>query len=308
VDQKEAAPNPSFRMNYHTSVLLEEVVSHLQPRAGGLYVDATVGGGGHTAALLRASAPDGRVIGLDWDDEALATSRERLREWGDRLELVASDFGQLQDVLTAGRVTEVDGVLFDLGVSSRHLDEPSRGFSFLRDGPLDMRMSPRTTITARELLATASAEELVRILAEYGEERRARAIARRIEFERERQPLETTTQLARLVERVLGPQRGRIHPATRTFQALRIAVNDELGQLRRGLAAAVAVLKPGGRVAVISFHSLEDRIVKWFFRGEAGKETPTLRIVTKKPVVPGDEEMNANPRARSAKLRVAEKL
>jgi 16S rRNA (cytosine1402-N4)-methyltransferase len=295
-------------MNYHTSVLLEEVVSHLQPRAGGLYVDATVGGGGHTAALLRASAPDGRVIGLDWDDEALATSRERLREWGDRLELVASDFGQLQDVLTAGRVTEVDGVLFDLGVSSRHLDEPSRGFSFLRDGPLDMRMSPRTTITARELLATASAEELVRILAEYGEERRARAIARRIEFERERQPLETTTQLARLVERVLGPQRGRIHPATRTFQALRIAVNDELGQLRRGLAAAVAVLKPGGRVAVISFHSLEDRIVKWFFRGEAGKETPTLRIVTKKPVVPGDEEMNANPRARSAKLRVAEKL
>lgn len=296
-------------MNYHTSVMLAEVVSHLQPRAGGLYVDATVGGGGHTEALLRASAPDGRVIGLDWDGEAMAASRERLRGGDDRVQLVTADFGQLQNVLATAGVAGVDGVLFDLGVSSRQLDEPARGFSFLRDGPLDMRMSPQTAITARELLATARAEELVRILMEYGEERRARAIARRIVAERERQPLETTTQLARLVERVLGPQRGRrIHPATRVFQAVRIAVNDELGQLRRGLEAAVAVLKPGGRVAVISFHSLEDRIVKWFFRGEAGKETPTLRIVTKKPVVPGDEEMNANPRARSAKLRVAEKL
>jgi 16S rRNA (cytosine1402-N4)-methyltransferase len=296
-------------MNYHTSVMLEEVVSHLQPRAGGLYVDATVGGGGHTEALLRASAPDGRVIGLDWDDEAIAASRERLRGWGDRVELVAADFGQLQDVLTAAGVAGVDGVIFDLGVSSRQLDEPSRGFSFLRDGPLDMRMSLQTGTTARELLATASAEELVRIFAEYGEEHRARAIARRIVAERDRQPLETTSQLARLVERVSGPQRGRrIHPATRVFQALRIAVNRELEQLERGVAAAVAVLKPGGRVAVISFHSLEDRIVKWFFRGEAGKETPTLRIVTRKPVVPGDEEMNANPRARSAKLRVAEKI
>ena len=296
-------------MNYHTSVMLEEVVSHLQPRAGGLYVDATVGGGGHTEALLRASAPDGRVIGLDWDDEAIAASRERLRGWGDRVELVAADFGQLQDVLTTAGVAGVDGVIFDLGVSSRQLDEPSRGFSFLRDGPLDMRMSLQTGTTARELLATASAEELVRIFAEYGEEHRARAIARRIVAERDRQPLETTSQLARLVERVSGPQRGRrIHPATRVFQALRIAVNRELEQLERGVAAAVAVLKPGGRVAVISFHSLEDRIVKWFFRGEAGKETPTLRIVTRKPVVPGDEEMNANPRARSAKLRVAEKI
>jgi 16S rRNA (cytosine1402-N4)-methyltransferase len=296
-------------MNYHTSVMLEEVVSHLQPRAGGLYVDATVGGGGHTEALLRASAPDGRVIGLDWDDEAIAASRERLRGWGDRVELVAADFGQLQDVLTAAGVAGVDGVIFDLGVSSRQLDEPSRGFSFLRDGPLDMRMSPRTGTTARELLATASAEELVRIFVTYGEEHRARAIARRIVAERDRQPLETTSQLARLVERVSGPQRGRrIHPATRVFQALRIAVNRELEQLEQGVRAAVVVLKPGGRVAVISFHSLEDRIVKWFFRGEAGKETPTLRIVTKKPVVPGDEEMNANPRARSAKLRVAEKL
>lgn len=296
-------------MNYHTSVMLEEVVSHLQPRAGGLYVDATVGGGGHTEALLRASAPDGRVIGLDWDDEAIAASRERLRGWGDRVELVAADFGQLQDVLTTAGVAGVDGVIFDLGVSSRQLDEPSRGFSFLRDGPLDMRMSLQTGTTARELLATASAEELVRIFAEYGEEHRARAIARRIVAERDRQPLETTSQLALLVERVSGPQRGRrIHPATRVFQALRIAVNRELEQLEQGVAAAVAVLKPGGRVAVISFHSLEDRIVKWFFRGEAGRETPTLRIVTKKPVIPGDEEMNANPRARSAKLRVAEKI
>ena len=296
-------------MNYHTSVLLEEVVSHLQPRAGGLYVDATVGGGGHTEALLRASAPDGRVIGLDWDDEAIAAGRERLREWGDRVELVASDFGRLPDVLTAGRVTEVDGVLFDLGVSSRQFDEPSRGFSFQHDGPLDMRMSQLTRINARDVLARADETELARIFFEYGEERRSRAIARRIVQERERgAPLETTSQLVQLIERILGPKRGKVHPATRVFQALRIHVNAELDNLRDGLVAATEVLKPGGRLVVISFHSLEDRIVKWFFRERAAGDAPVLRILTKKPVMADDEECQANPRSRSAKLRAAEKI
>jgi 16S rRNA (cytosine1402-N4)-methyltransferase len=222
-----------------------------------------------------------------------------LKEWGDRVELVAASFGQLPDVLQQRRVQEVDGVLFDLGVSSHHLDEPARGFSFLRDGPLDMRMSQRNPVTARQLLATAREDELVRIFTEYGEERRARAIARRIVAVRERAPIETTLQLARLA----GAAHNRIHPATRVFQALRIAVNRELDELRAGLAGATQVVRPGGRVAVISFHSLEDRIVKWFFR-----ESPQWRVVTKKPVVPSESEMQANPRARSAKLRVAEKI
>lgn len=290
-------------MSYHTPVLLEETVRQLQPRAGGLYVDATVGGGGHTEAILRASGPDGRVIGLDWDEEAIAASRARLCEWGDRVQWVQASFGELRDVLARLRVTGVDGVLFDLGVSSRQFDEPSRGFSFQQEGPLDMRMSRQTSLTAREVLATADEVELARIFFEYGEERRSRAIARRIVQERSRAPLETTSQLVRVVERVLGPKRGWVHPATRVFQALRIHVNRELDNLRDGLAAAVDALNPGGRVAVISFHSLEDRIVKWFFR-----EQTAVRIVTKKPVTASDEEVNANPRARSAKLRVAEKV
>lgn len=290
-------------MSYHTPVLLEETIRQLQPRAGGLYVDATVGGGGHTEAILRASGPDGRVIGLDWDEEAIAASRARLCEWGDRVQWVQASFGELRDVLARLRVTGVDGVLFDLGVSSRQFDEPSRGFSFQQEGPLDMRMSRQTSLTAREVLATADEVELARIFFEYGEERRSRAIARRIVQERSRAPLETTSQLVRVVERVLGPKRGWVHPATRVFQALRIHVNRELDNLRDGLAAAVDALNPGGRVAVISFHSLEDRIVKWFFR-----EQTAVRIVTKKPVTASDEEVNANPRARSAKLRVAEKV
>ena len=216
---------------------------------------------------------------------------------------VPASFAQLPAVLAGLGVASVDGVLFDLGVSSRQFDEASRGFSFQREGPLDMRMSQQIATTARAVLATADEGELARIFFEYGEERRSRAIARRIVQDRQRQPLETTTQLARLVERVLGPKRGPLHPATRVFQALRIQVNRELDNLRDGLVGAVDVLAPGGRVAVISFHSLEDRIVKWFFR-----EQPALRIVTKRPIMATDEEVAANPRARSAKLRVAEKI
>ena len=315
-------------MTYHTPVLIKEVVNQLQPRRGGLYVDCTVGGGGHTREILRACGPDGQMIGLDWDEDAIAASRERLGEFGARVQLVRANYVELEKVLMSLRVTAMDGVVFDLGVSSRQFDEPTRGFSFQREGPLDMRMSrqPREShgecgTTAQDILRTAGLDELARIFRVYGEEKRARAIARKIVSEREHTPLVTTTQLARLVERVLGPKRGGIHPATRVFQALRIAVNDELGNLKQGLGAATRFLKSGGRIAVISFHSLEDRIVKQFFvEKSTGCICPTdlpacacgrkevLRIVTRKPVVADETEVCTNPRARSAKLRVAEKV
>jgi len=315
-------------MAYHTPVLLKEVVNQLQPHRGGLYVDCTAGGGGHAREILRACGPDGQLIGLDWDEEAVAASRERLGEFGARVQLVRANYVELERVLMSLGVTAVDGVLFDLGVSSRQFDEAARGFSFQREGPLDMRMSrhPRESrgefgATARDVLRSASLEELAKIFRVYGEEKRARAIAHKIVEEREHTPIETTTQLAKLVERVLGHRYGAIHPATRVFQALRIAVNDELGNLKRGLESATQLLKSGGRIAVISFHSLEDRIVKQFFvEKSTGCICPpdlpacgcgrkeVLRIVTKKPVTADETEVRANPRARSAKLRVAEKV
>jgi len=308
-------------MAYHTPVLLKEVVTQLQPHRGGLYVDCTVGGGGHAREMLRACGPEGQLIGLDWDEEAIAASRERLSEFGARVQLARANYVELERVLMNLGVTVVDGVLFDLGVSSRQFDEPARGFSLQREGPLDMRMSHHVVTTARDVLRTASEEELSKIFRVYGEEKRSRAIAREIVAERARAPLETTTQLARLVERVLGAKRGTTHPATRVFQALRIAVNDELGNLKRGLEVATQFLKSGSRIAVISFHSLEDRIVKQFFvEKSTGCICPpglpicgcgrkeVLRIVTKKPVTAGEPEVGANPRARSAKLRVAEKV
>jgi len=308
-------------MAYHTPVLLKEVVTQLRPRRGGLYVDCTVGGGGHAQEILRACGPDGQLIGLDWDEEAIAASRERLSEFGARVQLVRASYVELGKVLMNLGVRVVDGVVFDLGVSSRQFDEPARGFSFQREGPLDMRMSRHIEATAGDILRTASLEELSGIFRVYGEERRAHAIAREIVAERERASIETTTQLARLVERVLGAKRGPTHPATRVFQALRIAVNDELGNLKRGLELAAQFLKSGARVAVISFHSLEDRMVKQFFvEKSTGCICPpglpvcqcghreALRIVTKKPVTADEAEVSANPRARSAKLRVAEKI
>ncbi len=288
---------------YHVPVLAREVVELLQPRPGGVYVDGTLGGGGHAAAILDASAPDGRVIGMDWDEEAVAAARERLGRYGERVTVVGRNFAELDDMVMALGLTTVDGVLFDLGVSSHQFDEPARGFSVQRPGPLDMRMSRQLAATARDVLRTASVEELANLFFEYGEERRARAIARAIGRARERgEPLETTEDLARLC----GPRRGRIHPATRVFQALRIAVNDELGNLRRGLAAAVRVLRSGGRLAVISFHSLEERIVKRLFLEQ--QAAGVLRVVTKKPVMATAAEAAANPRSRSAKLRVAERV
>jgi 16S rRNA (cytosine1402-N4)-methyltransferase len=315
-------------MTYHKPVLLKEVVAQLRPRSRGLYVDCTVGGGGHAREILRDSTPDGQLIGLDWDEEAIAASRERLSEFGARVQLVRANFVELNRVLMNLGVTTVDGILFDLGVSSRQFDEPSRGFSFVREGALDMRMSrqPRESrgeigASARDVLRTASMEELARIFRIYGEERRGRAIARGIVEEREHHTMETTTQLARLVERIVGPKRGSMHPATRVFQALRIYVNNELENLKRGLEDAVNHLKSGARIAVVSFHSLEDRIVKQFFvRMSTGCVCPpelavcacggkeVLRIVTRKPMTPTEQEVRENPRARSAKLRVAEKI
>ncbi len=296
-------------MTYHAPVLLKEVVTWLQPRSGGVYVDATVGGGGHAAEILKVSGPEGRVLGLDWDDEALGFARERLKEFGARVELVRANFVEVEPVLMEAGVTTVNGVVFDLGVSSWQLDEPARGFSFLREGPLDMRMDRRLGATARDVLRTASLEELADIFFKFGDERRSRAIARAVGRARDRNALpSTTTELAALVERVLGPKRGRLHPATRVFQALRIATNDELQNLRRGLAAAVRVLGRGGRIVTISFHSLEDRIVKEFFREQARGDAPVLKVLTKKPVTPQEAEVAGNPRARSAKLRVAERI
>jgi len=308
-------------MTYHTPVLLKEVVTQLQPRSGSLYVDCTLGGGGHAREILRACGPDGQLIGLDWDEEAIAAARERLGEFGARVQLVRANFVEMERVLMSLGITAVDGVVFDLGVSSRQFDEPTRGFSFQREGPLDMRMNRQLGATARDVLRTASLEELARIFRIYGEERRARAIAHEIGRARAEAPIETTTQLVRLLERVLGPKRGATHPATRVFQALRICVNNELENLKRGLDVATNYLRSGARLVVISFHSLEDRIVKQYFvRLSTSCVCPpgvpvcvcgrkqVFRIVTRKPITPTNEEVVENARARSAKLRVAEKL
>lgn len=287
----------------HEPVLLAEVVSLLAVRPYGIYVDATVGLGGHTAALLEAGA--GRVIGLDRDPAALALARERLTS--DRVELMHADYRELSRVLRERGVDKVDGVLVDLGVSSLQLDDPRRGFSFRQEGPLDMRMDPTTGEPLSARLADVDERTLADVIYRFGEERQSRRVARRIVQARERQPITTTTELASIVRQGAGG-RGwqRIDPATRTFQALRIWVNGELDGLDQFLAAAVGALRPAGRLAVIAFHSLEDRVVKHTFRrlGAAG----TVTVLTRRPVVPSDEEVQRNPRARSARLRVVEKV
>jgi len=300
----------------HTPALLREVVDWLRPERGGFFVDATVGAGGHAAALLE-SGPEIRLLGIDRDPDALALARKRLEPFGARAEFVAADFGDLDSVLE-GRPA-LDGVLADLGVSSMQLDTPARGFSFRRDGPLDMRMGSSGR-TAADIVAAASVEELTRIFREYGEERMAAKIARGIVAERNRSPITTTRQLARIVASAKG-SREKIDPATRVFQALRIEVNQELVALSRFLAAAVSRARERGRLAVISYHSLEDRVVKETFRRESGTclcppriprcvcgARTALRVLTRRPVVPSEDERRVNPRARSARLRVAEKL
>jgi 16S rRNA (cytosine1402-N4)-methyltransferase len=302
----------------HLPVLTARIVELLTPAAPGLLVDATVGLGGHAGALLRED-PGFFLVGLDRDPRALARAGERLRVFGERVRLVEGTFDHLPSVIEDLELEPPAAVLADLGCSSLQLDDAERGFSFSADGPLDMRMGSEGE-TAAELLERVEWEELVTILRDYGEERRARAIARAIVKGREQSPLRTTGELSRLVQRVVGNRERRIHPATRTFQALRIAVNDELGQLERFLEPAVRALRPGGRIAVISFHSLEDRIVKHTFRRLAGRCTcppglPVCRcdpqrvvtVVTRSAVRPDEDEVTRNPRARSARLRVAER-
>ena len=294
----------------HRPVLLEEMLAILQPRSGGCYLDATVGLGGHAEALLIRSAPAGRLWGIDRDAETLALAKGRLRQFEDRVELFQGNFDMLGAIAVENGWGPFDGILFDLGLSSFQLDNATRGFSFMRDGPLDMRMDRQGyEKTAAELLARISERELVRLLQEYGEERWARRIAARIVQERRVQPLTSTVQLARLVAAAV-PRRAwprRIHVATRTFQAVRIAVNDELARLKRGLQDAGEWLTAGGRICVISFHSLEDRIVKETLRGWARSKPPRVHLLTKRPVIPTEQEIETNPRARSAKLRAAER-
>ena len=287
----------------HTPVMVPEVLELLGPSPGDRFVDATVGLGGHAEAILERVLPGGRLLGLDCDVDALGRARERLRRFGEAVDLVQGNFRDL-----AAHVADwggpADGVLFDLGVSSLQLETSARGFSFSLDGPLDMRMDTTRGRTAAELLRRISARELERILRDFGQERYARRIARAIVENRRR--LKTTGDLATLVERVVPRRERRIHPATRTFQALRIAVNDELGALDRALADLPQWLAPGGRVAVISFHSLEDRIVKTRFRRFEAEGQ--LVVLTKKPLRPTAEEVAANPRARSARLRGARRV
>ena len=304
----------------HVSVLRDRVVAWLAPTAPGLLVDATVGLGGHAAALLEA-APGLHLVGLDRDPEAIERARQRLQPFSDRVRLIQGPFAELPAVLGTLDSPPVAAVLADLGCSSLQLDSAERGFSFARCGPLDMRMSGAGP-SAGDLVNQAAEDELVRVLREYGEERRARRVARAIVDARRRRPLRTTDELATLVAGAVGGRGSqRIHPATRTFQALRIAVNDELGQLERFVEPAVRALRPGGRIAIISFHSLEDRIVKHSLRRLAGAcvcppEAPVcscrperlVEVLTRRAERPDEDEVAANPRARSARLRVAQRV
>jgi len=305
----------------HRSVMPDEVLHWLQPRAGGVYLDGTLGGAGHARLILEAAA-ESRLIGLDRDPAALANAKEVLAPYGERVSLHHRTFAEASIVLAQLGVAGLDGMLLDLGVSSHQLDTAERGFSFMKEAPLDMRMDTTTGITAAEVVNTAEADELARIFFEYGEERFSRRIARRIVEVRQATPILTTTALADLVRGAVPRGRGpaRIHPATRVFQALRIHVNGELDQVRQGVVAAIDLLKPGGRLVVISFHSLEDRLVKHMFRQEAVgcicpprlpvcvcNHRPRVQVLTRKGVRASEEEVESNPRSRSAVLRAVER-
>jgi 16S rRNA (cytosine1402-N4)-methyltransferase len=299
----------------HIPVLLEESLDYLNVRSGGVIADCTLGFGGHSSAIARRLGGQGKLIAIDRDEAAMARAKVRLAALAEELgsempavEFVPRAFSEIAEVVQPGTL---DGLLADFGVSSMHLDEAHRGFSFRADGPLDMRMDPRSELTAEQVVNRADEEDLANLIYEFGEERRSRRIARAIVRAR---PISTTAELARVVSAVAPPIKGeKIHPATRTFQALRIRVNDELGEIQSLLRSAVSLLKPGGRVVMISFHSLEDRLVKDSFR-EASKgdmrlkQAASLEVLTKKPIVASEQESLRNPRSRSAKLRAAEKL
>ena len=306
----------------HTPVLLDEALNFLTPRRGGHYIDATFGGGGHSRAILEHSSPDGQLLALDADPEAIARAERLAERFPGRLRAAHGNFRDIARLATENHFSRVDGILMDLGLSSYQLDQAERGFSFRYAAPLDMRFDRGHGLSAADIVNNWDETDLARVIFEYGEETRSRPISRAILAERSRQPIATTDRLASIVERAVGGRRGRaIHPATRTFQALRIAVNDELQALREGLVGAVELLASSGRLVVISFHSLEDRIVKNFFRDEATDcicppGTPVcvcdhrarLRILTRKVVQSSPAEETLNPRSRSAKLRAAERL
>jgi len=307
----------------HQPVLYKEIIHALQPHAGGRYVDGTLGAGGHARGIMEVSAPDGRLLGLDVDPQALSLARKNLAPYEGRIHLAQASYTSLSMQLAQLQWDAVDGILLDLGASSMQFDTAERGFSFLQDAPVDMRFGPHVSQSAADLVNESSERELADLIFQYGEERESRKIARAIVKAR---PLHTTRELVAVIESV-SPRRGsfdklrRVHPATRTFQALRIAVNEELTSIEEVLPQGVAALRPGGRLAVIAFHSLEDRIVKDFFREQSKdlinppyeriyeeERKATLKEVNRKPMVPSEDEIKNNPRARSAKLRIAEKI
>ena len=302
----------------HLPVLLDEVIAALQPRRGGRFVDCTVGLGGHAAAILEEILPSGRLLGIDADPEAIRISKNRLSRYGDAVTLVNDNFINLEAICERYHIHPVDGILVDLGVSSLQLDTAERGFSFHLDAPLDMRFDPEQGLTASDIVNRFSEQELAKLIERYGEERHSRRVARHIVQNR---PVATTAELARLVEQAVNGKRARIHPATRTFMALRIAVNNELQNLELALKQTLNLLRPGGRLTVLSYHSLEDRIVKQFMRYAASSclcppgtivcrcgHVPTLKLISRKVIKPTSLEIESNPRSRSAKLRVAERL
>lgn len=302
-------------MSKHVPVLYQEVLTGLQPRPGGQYIDGTLGAGGHAAGILELSSPDGLLLSLDRDPVALDVARAKLAPYGQRATLVRSSYTQM--AVAARGFAPVDGILLDLGLSSLQMDDPARGFAFQTDGPLDMRFDPQAPLTAAEIVNDWPLDELADIIWEYGEDRYSHRIAQAIRAAR---PVSTTRQLAEIIQRAVGGRKEKIHPATRTFQALRIAVNGELEAIETVLPLALNLLKPGGRLAVIAFHSLEDRLVKNFFRLQARGPVvepnqpepppfePTIKEITRKPIEATAEEIAQNPRARSAKLRIAERL
>jgi 16S rRNA (cytosine1402-N4)-methyltransferase len=299
-----------MEVSRHTPVMAEEAMFWLVQEGSRIYLDCTVGYSGHAEKLLEASGPHSRLIGFDRDAVAIAASRERLARFGDRVLFFHGHFVDLKQHLATSGISQVDGVLFDLGVSSMQLEEPARGFSFQGDGPLDMRMDQSVSGTAADLINRWPEAQLADTIFQFGEERFSRRIARAIVHARERHPLSTTKELVTVIEGAVPAnyRHGRIHCATRTFQAFRIAVTQELDCLEPALRDAVDVLTPGGRLCVISFHSLEDRIVKHTFRALSGKDNPSLMVLTKKPQIPTREESDRNPRSRSAKLRAAQRV
>ena len=310
--------NLTMSLPVHVSVLLDEVIEGLQARQGGDFVDCTIGFGGHAAAILKKISPSGRLLGIDADPEAIRVSQYKLSDYGEAVTLVNDNFVNLEAICKRYQFHSVDGIFFDLGVSSLQLDTAERGFSFHLDAPLDMRFDPGQELTASDIVNSFSEQELAKLIGKYGEERYSRRIARHIVQNR---PIAATVELARLIEQISGGKRAKIHPATRTFMALRIVVNSELQNLELALKQTIDLLRTGGRLVVISYHSLEDRIVKQFMRYAASScicppgtvicrcgHVPTLKLISRKVIKPTSLEIESNPRSRSAKLRIAERL